>query len=96
VNRARRIRTHATLAINEAQHSTRAPPGSAAVRTSAIAAAAVMVALTGANAGCAHKQPTNKQIAIGAAAVVGLGLLLYLAVQQCDKGANYCDNSPPP
>ncbi len=55
----------------------------------------VAVVLWG-SGGCAHKQPTNKQIAIGAAIVVGLGLLLYLAIEQCNKGANYCDNSDDP
>jgi hypothetical protein len=35
-------------------------------------------------------------VAIGAAVVVGLGLLLYLAISQCDKGANFCDNEPNP
>ena len=48
------------------------------------------------SSGCAHKQPTNKQLAIGAGVVVGLSLLLYLAITQCDKGANFCDNSPNP
>jgi hypothetical protein len=48
------------------------------------------------SSGCAGKQPTNRQLAIGGAAVVGLALLLYLAVAQCDKGANFCDNSPNP
>jgi hypothetical protein len=55
-----------------------------------------VVLATGATAGCAHKQPTDRQLVIGAAVVVGLGLLLYLAVEQCHKGANYCDNSPNP
>jgi len=31
---------------------------------------------------------------IGAAVVAGFALLVYLAVSQCHKGANYCDNSP--
>jgi hypothetical protein len=55
---------------------------------------ALMVALS--SIGCAHKQPTNRQLAIGAATVVGIGLLVYLAVEQCHKGANFCDNSPAP
>lgn len=63
------------------------------MRVPTLVAVVLAVSLT---AGCAHKQPTNKQLAIGAAVVVGLGLLLYLAVEQCDKGANYCDNSSPP
>jgi hypothetical protein len=56
----------------------------------------VMVVVLLFGSGCAHKQPTNKQVAIGAAVVVGLGLLLYLAIAQCDKGAAYCDNSDDP
>jgi hypothetical protein len=44
--------------------------------------------------GCAHRQPTNRQVAIGIGAVVGLTLLLLLAKHQCDKGASYCDNEP--
>jgi energy-converting hydrogenase Eha subunit E len=59
-------------------------------------AALFLVAMIGANVGCAHKQPTTKQIAVGAVVVVGFSLLLYLAVEQCNKGANYCDNSPSP
>jgi hypothetical protein len=55
---------------------------------------AVIAAL--ATSGCAHKQLTNRQVAIGAAVVVGVGLLLYLAIEQCNKGAAYCDNSPNP
>ena len=58
--------------------------------------AAVLVCVSLGGTGCAHKQPTNKQLAIGAAAVVGLGLLLWLAIEQCNKGANYCDNSDDP
>ncbi len=49
-----------------------------------------------ASVGCAHKQVTNKQVAIGIGVVVGLSLLLYLAVSQCNKGANFCDNEPTP
>lgn len=49
-----------------------------------------------ASSGCAHHQLTNKQIAIGAAVAVGVGVLVVLAVSQCHKGANYCDNSPAP
>jgi hypothetical protein len=57
---------------------------------------ALAVCLALAANGCAHKQPTNKQIAIGIGVVVGLSLLLYLAIEQCNKGANFCDNSPNP
>lgn len=64
--------------------------------SSSMVAAAVVVALSGASVGCAHKQPTNRQVAIGAAVVVGLGLLLYLAIEQCNKGPTYCDNSASP
>lgn len=46
--------------------------------------------------GCAHKQLTNKQVAIGVGAVVGVALLLYLAISQCHKGANFCDNQDDP
>jgi hypothetical protein len=60
--------------------------------------AAVVLALATAatGVGCAHRQPTNRELVIGGAIVVGLGLLIYLAVEQCHKGANYCDNSPNP
>ena len=44
--------------------------------------------------GCAHRQPTNRQVAIGIGAVVGITLLVLLAKHQCDKGASYCDNEP--
>lgn len=46
--------------------------------------------------GCAHKQLTNKQVAIGVGAVVGITLLVYLAIAQCNKGANFCDNDADP
>ena len=38
-----------------------------------------------ASGGCAHKQLTNKQVAIGIGVVVGLSLLLYLAISQFAK-----------
>lgn len=64
------------------------------MRARCIVVAVLVMAMTGANLGCAHKSPSTKQVAVGAAVVVGLSLLLYLAVEQCNKGANYCDNSP--
>lgn len=61
-------------------------------------ALALVVSLGLAGSGCArqHHQLTNRQFAIGAGAVVGLALLLYLAVEQCHKGASFCDDDPPP
>ena len=46
--------------------------------------------------GCAHgsHQLTNKQVAIGVGVAVGVGLLVYLAVAQCHKGASFCDDAP--
>jgi hypothetical protein len=32
----------------------------------------------------------------GAGVVVGVALLLYLAVEQCHKGASFCDDEPAP
>jgi hypothetical protein len=66
------------------------------IRASRALAALLVVAMLGVNVGCAHKQLTNRQLAVGGAAIVGLGLLLFLAVHQCQKGASYCDNSPAP
>ena len=44
---------------------------------------------------CAHRQQlTNQDVAIGVTVAVGVALLIWLAVDQCHKGANYCDNSP--
>jgi len=57
-------------------------------------AAAILCASLGASPGCAHRQVTNRDVVIGAAVVAGFALLVYLAVSQCHKGANYCDNSP--
>jgi len=47
-------------------------------------------------AGCAHsnRQLTNKQVAIGIGVAAGAALLLYLAIEQCHKGASYCDDEP--
>lgn len=56
----------------------------------------LVLGMAGANIGCAHKQLTTKQVVGGAAVIVGLSLLLYLAVEQCNKGAAYCDNMPNP
>jgi len=61
--------------------------------------AAPVLGLSLACASCAHGQHhqlTNRQVVIGAAAVVGIALLVYLAVEQCHKGANFCDDDPPP
>ena len=56
----------------------------------------LMLALPGAGCARQHHQLTNRQVAIGAGVVVGFALLLYLAVEQCNKGASFCDDDPPP
>ena len=43
--------------------------------------------------GCAHWQPTRKQVGIGIIAAVGVTLLILLAVTQCNKGAASCDET---
>ena len=60
-----------------------------------IIAATLALALgLGANPGCAHRQVTNREVAIGAVAVVGVTALVWLAIVQCRKSAAFCDNSP--
>ncbi len=45
--------------------------------------------------GCAHRQLTNEQVAAGVVIAAGVAGLVYLAVQQCHKGVNYCESSSP-
>jgi len=58
--------------------------------------AAIVAASLWLHPGCAHRQLTNQEVAIGAIAVAFMGGLVYLAVTQCEKGVNYCENKPPP
>lgn len=51
---------------------------------------ALVVALASASAGCAHKQLTNRQVAVGAvAAVAVIGLIVLLSLQ-CDELTSDC------
>ena len=56
----------------------------------------LLLALPGAGCAKQNHQLTNRQFAIGAGVVVGVALLLFLAVEQCHKGASFCDDDPPP
>jgi hypothetical protein len=43
--------------------------------------------------GCAHWQPTRKQVAIGIIGATVATLLIILVVTQCNKGAASCDDT---
>jgi hypothetical protein len=56
-----------------------------------IVASLVVLLLAG---GCNRQhQLTNRQIVTAGVVVVGVAALLILAISQCNKGANYCDNA---
>jgi hypothetical protein len=54
---------------------------------------AAVLALT--IAGCAHYQPTRRQVGVAIIGAAVITILVILAVSQCHKGAASCDESSP-